>query len=122
MRIEPPRPAEIDPWDPDRLRLPAALVADFRPKRRPPRHRAGETFLRGPIPFAWVASACQLPGAGLHVAMVVRFLLCRFPRLRAWGLAEIALRPGLHERTAQRGLHAAEAAGLVIVAREPGCK
>jgi hypothetical protein len=58
----------------------------------------------------------------LHVATAARFLRGRYPRRRAWGLAELAAGLGLSTATARRGLVAAELAGLVAVDREPGCK
>jgi hypothetical protein len=65
--------AEADLWDPDRLRLPTAAGGL-------PRH--GEAFLRGPIPFDWLATASQVPGAALHVGLALRFLRGRFERGR----------------------------------------
>lgn len=120
--MAPPAAPNADDWDPDRLRLPPELVGDLAPRKRAPRHRVGEAFLRGPIPFAWIAAACRLPGSGFHVAMAVRFLRGRFPRQRGWGLGEIAIGLGLSEQSARRGLNAAELVGLVAVEREPGCK
>jgi DNA-binding transcriptional ArsR family regulator len=45
-----------------------------------------------------------------------------FSRGRRWGIREIAEGLRISERSARRGLHAAERARLVSVAREPGCK
>ena len=36
-----------------------------------PRHRQGEKFLKGPIPWDWLTKAAQLPGHALHVALVL---------------------------------------------------
>jgi len=118
-------PPELDPWDLDRLRLPAELVGDVASRRRPPRHRSGDPFIKGPIPYAWIASACRLPGAGLHVAMAFRFYRGRFrfkPRERRWSLPDVAKGLRISDDSARRGLHAAELAGLLAVEREPGCK
>ena len=118
-------PPELDPWDLDRLRLPAELVGDVASRRRPPRHRSGDPFIKGPIPYAWIASACRLPGAGLHVAMAFRFYRGRFrfkPRERRWSLSDVAKGLRISDDSARRGLHAAELAGLLAVEREPGCK
>jgi hypothetical protein len=114
-----------DPWDLDRLRIPAALVGDVDSRRRPPRHRPGDPFIKGPIPYAWMASACRLPGAGLHVAMSYRFYGGRFRFKRRglrWGLPDVAKGLGISPDSARRGLHAAELVGLLAVEREPGCK
>jgi hypothetical protein len=115
-------PPENEPWELDRLRLPAELVGDVSTRRRPPRHRSGDPFIKGPIPYAWIASACRLPGSGLHVTMACRFLCCRFKGPNRWGLHTIASGLRISPDSARRGLHAAELAGLLAVEREPGCK
>jgi hypothetical protein len=115
---------ESDISDLDRLRLPDEMVGKLGSQRPPPlpRHGPGEAFIKGPIPHAWIASVCRLPGAGLLVAMAFRFLCSRFQRENRWGLAKIArgLRASL--RSVQRGVHAAERAGLRSVSRKPGRK
>ena len=118
-------PPEPDPWDLDRLRLPAELVGDPASRKRPPRHRPGDPFIKGPIPYAWIALACRLPGAGLHVAMAYRFYRGRFRFKRRgwrWSLLDVAKGLRISEDSARRGLHGAELAGLLAVEREPGCK
>jgi hypothetical protein len=114
--------SETEVWDLDRLRLPAGMIGDVTRRSRPPRHRSGDPFIKGPIPYPWLASACRLSGAGLHIAMACRFLCCRFRGSNRWGLDAIARGLRISERTAQRGLCAAELAGLLAVEREPGCK
>ena len=58
-----------DPFDPAVLTLPR--VATLPPPNRPPRHRSGEKFLKGPIPWAWLQRAFLLPGKALHVALLL---------------------------------------------------
>jgi DNA-binding transcriptional ArsR family regulator len=114
-----------DDWELDQLRLPSEMIGNLATRRRPPRHRPGDPFIKGPISYAWIASACRLPGAGLHVAMAWRFYRgrFRFKRLgKRWGLAEIAKGLGISDDSARRGLSAAELAGLLSVSRKPGCK
>src|SRR5512135_2064554 len=122
--MELPEPSEIDPWDLDRLRLPAELVGQLVARKHPPRHRRGEAFLRGPIPFAWVVTACRLPGISLHVALSLRFLRDRFRRGRdrRWTLNSLSQGLQVSHDSVRRGLHACERAGLLSVARKPGCK
>jgi len=120
----PSGPVDDVPWDLDRFRLPAELVGVSVSMRRLPRHRYGEPFLRGPIPFAWVATACRLPGIGLHVALTLRFLRARFRRGRdrRWTLEGLSQGLQASPDSVRRGLHACERAGLLCVARKPGCK
>jgi hypothetical protein len=116
---------EPDPWDLDRHRLPVEMVVENIGRRRPPRHRRGDPFIKGPIAYAWIASACRLPGAGLHVAMAYRFYRSRFRFKRRglqWGVPDVAKGLQISNDSARRGLHAAELAGLLAVKREPGCK
>ena len=108
--------------DLDRYRLPAELVGELLSRRRPPRHRPGESFIKGPIPFDWVASASRLPGSGFRVAMACRFLCCRYRAPNRWGLESIARGLCLSSKSTRRGLHAAELAGVLTVERRPGCK
>jgi hypothetical protein len=109
-------------WDLDQLHLPAETVENRSGRRRPPRHRPGDPFIKGPVPYAWIASACRLPAAGLRVSMAYRFLCCRFRSENRWGLDAIANGLRISADSARRGLHAAELAGLLSASREPGCK
>jgi hypothetical protein len=120
--MEPTLPPEHEPWDLDRLRLKAELVGDVSARRRPPRHRPGDSFIKGPIPYSWVASASRLPGAGLGVATAVRFLCCRYRRENRWGPGTIAKGLRISDDSVRRGLRAAELAGLLSASREPGRK
>ena len=52
------------PWDLERLRIPLDRVGLAEVKHAPPRHRPGEPFLKGPIPFDWMATACRLGSPG----------------------------------------------------------
>jgi hypothetical protein len=54
--------------------------------------------------------------------MAYRFLFCRFKRSNRWGLDPIANGLRITSRSARRGLHSAELAGLLAAEREPGCK
>jgi hypothetical protein len=115
---------DSDPFDLESLRLSDSTLGSVAFRKRPPRHRRGDPFLKGPIPFAWIASACRLPGSGFHVAMSCRFQAKRFgfSRGRRWGMGDIAEGLRISDDSARRGLHAAERARLVSVVRELGCK
>ncbi len=120
--MKPTDPLGAEIWDLDQLRLPADRVGNPKSSRRPPRHRPGDPFIKGPIPYGWIASACRLPAAGLRVAMACRFLCCRFRVGNRWGLDAIAKGLRISGPSTRRGLHSAELAGLLAVEREPGCK
>jgi DNA-binding transcriptional ArsR family regulator len=116
--------SDHDPFSLESLRLPATMIGDITIKRRPPRHRPGDPFIKGPIAYAWIASACRLPGSGLPVAMAYRLHAkrFRFSHGRHWGMGDIARGLRISLRSARRGLRAAELAGLLSASREPGRK
>jgi hypothetical protein len=91
-----------------------------RPSGRPPRHRQGEEFLKGPIPWPWLRRALALPGRALHVAVLLwKQAGCqrsRTVRFRLGGAVDL----GIHPDTAKRGLRALGAAGLVSIRHHPG--
>jgi hypothetical protein len=109
-------------FNPDTLSLPGnpLQVAMANAKAKPPRHRQGEKFLKGPIPWAWVARAIPLNGKALAVALVLwQEAGCKKSRT-------VRFRPnqtdstGMHRSTARRGLRALEAAKLVTTRQIPG--
>jgi hypothetical protein len=110
----------MDPLDLDRFRLPAGLTAPAKPSRHPPRHRNGEKFLKGPIPWTWLETAMAMPGKSLAVALVLwREAGCRNNRTVRLCLRG-ALPPGLNRWSARRGLQQLKAAGLAAIASKPG--
>jgi hypothetical protein len=111
-----------DPFDPEALRAPdldlAALCS--RPSKRPPRHRKGQAFLKGPIPWSWLVCASRLPGKALHVALLLwREAGCRKSRTVRFRLARAA-ELGVLPDAARRGLRALGEAGLLSIRRQPG--
>jgi len=119
-----------DPFDVDRLRIrdsahlmpPSGSHQTPHQPRRPeiPRHKPGELFLRGPIPWRWLEMAARLPGRALAVGIVLWHLV---------GLRKhwtVRLSPsktrslGLSPRVTRRGLKGLEGAGLVAVDRHRG--
>jgi hypothetical protein len=109
-------------FDVEEYRLPRGLYGEIPTRQLPPRPAEGEPFIRGPIPFSWVAMASRLPGSCLIVAMAARFLRNRYSRKPAWSVAEIGWRAGLEERSARRSLRALSEAGLISLNRRPGRK
>lgn len=108
-----------DPFNPTRL----ALSSTSKPKvdsTKLPRHKAGERFLKGPIPWIWLSTAAELPGKALHVAIVVWFL-AGVKRSRTVALSGSMLRGfGVKRHSGYRGLASLEQAGLVSVSRQSG--
>jgi hypothetical protein len=112
----------FDPFDPDNLRLNGtAFPATAKPPRpkKPPRHRSGEWFLRGPIPWHWLEIAARLPGKALAVSLILwrEAGRCRQRTVKLC-LARAGL--GVSEYAARRALRQLEAAGLVSALRLPG--
>lgn len=109
------------PFDLEALRVRAVAAAPAT-KAPPPRHGPGELFLKGPVPWNWMAAALSLSGKALHVGVVL------------WHLggmkksAEVSLslksleRYGLSRWAAARGLQSLEDQGLVLVDWERGRK
>jgi hypothetical protein len=116
-------PPSSDPFDPDLLRLPVEMIGKIAPRRRPPKHRVGQAFLKGPIPWAWWSTACRLPGQALQVASAIRYQTgkSRLPEVRL-GLADLEPTLGVGRDSARRGLQALEGAGLIAVSRRVGSK
>jgi hypothetical protein len=112
-----------DPFDPESLRLdPAACPkvgkAPARSKK-PPRHRPGEWFLRGPVPWPWLEVAARMPGKALAVALCL-WREANRRRLSTVKLCLARVGLGVNEQAARRGLRSLETAGLVSVVRKPG--
>jgi hypothetical protein len=111
----------MDPHlDPNQFRLPESMTAPIPPSSRPPRHRPGEKFLKGPIPWAWLDSAGRLPGKALAVGLLLwkRAGVARKRTIRLCLANSRAL--GLNRDSARRGIRALERANLVEVRRRPG--
>ena len=109
-------------FDVEEFRLPRSLYAEIPTRQFPPRPREGEPFIRGPVPFSWVALASRLPGSCLIVALAARYLRSRYTRKASWSVAEIGWRAGLEERSARRTLQILSEAGLIALTRKPGRK
>ena len=106
------------PIDPSRLRLAA------RPKlgacKRPPKPKAGEKFLKGPIPLNWLSAAAQLPGKSLHLGIAIWFKasIAKSATVRLSNIAGLPF--GLDRNAKYRALGWLEDAGLITVERQTG--
>jgi hypothetical protein len=111
---------DVDPFSLDQLRLfsrDGVLISARKPL---PRHHRGEPFIKGPISYEWITSACRLPGTGFHLVMALQFLRSRFRVKSHWSLTMLAKAPGVSRVTIRSAIHAAETAGLISVARNAG--
>ena len=88
--------------------------------KKPPRHKNGEPFLRGPIPCNWLVAAMRLPSSALSVGLVLWFLAgCKKSR-KISPTGQMWRKFGVHRNSAYRGLEHLERAGLVSVSRHSG--
>jgi hypothetical protein len=114
--------SQSDPFEIDGLRIAGHDLAALRnvgPKR-PPRHRRGERFLCGPVPWEWIRRAGALPGKALAVGLALwmesgctKSKTVKFSKARVADL-------GCHPHTVRRGLRQLESAELVSVDRPAG--
>jgi hypothetical protein len=95
---------DIDALEPEAVRLPVS----------------GGRFLKGPIPWPWIAAAAALPGRALLVGLCV-WRLAGAMKSQTVSFGNSDLKPLRIDRaTKSRALRALEQAGLVKVARQPG--
>ncbi len=110
---------------PDLARLRLTSVETPRSHRRRtrlPRHKPGEKFLKGPIPWQWLTKAAQQPGRALHVGVALWF----WSGIKKSGQVALSISRlstlGVNRFAAYRGLAALERVGLVAVQRQKGRK
>jgi hypothetical protein len=111
-----------DAFDPETLRLPGTDLEALpkQPPKRLPRHRPGEHFLKGPIPWSWLVTAAQLPGKALQVTLLLwKVAGCRKDRTVPFCLAH-GQQLGMSRKSARYGLRQLKAAGLVSIRQLPG--
>ena len=88
--------------------------------KKPPRHRPGQEFLRGPIPLAWLRAATVLPGKALAVGLVLWFKAGITKRREVKMTTKLLHKFGLSRYAGYRSLVALEKAGLVTTDRRQG--
>jgi len=90
---------------------------------KPPRHKMGDKFLKGPIPWVWVLKAGSIPGKALHVAIYIWHLAgMNYSRTVYVNLSRFEKDWGFNRSTASKALKALESANLIKVVRSPGKK
>jgi hypothetical protein len=113
---------QTDPFDPEALRLAGEdlRARTKRPPKRLPRHRPGEPFLKGPVPWSWLATAARLPGKALQVSLWLwKEAGCRKSRTVPFCLAHGA-EVGVTRKSARLALRRLKVAGLVSLQYLPG--
>ena len=87
----------------------------------PPKHHHGERFLKGPIPFDWLAKAARQKGHALHVGMGLWHTAGKKKKAIVNLSAKLMREMGVARKAMYNGLTALESAGLVrIVDRHRG--
>ncbi len=106
---------------PDRLQLPRSTTQLVGPENSgPPRHKPGEHFLKGPIPWNWLQKASMLPGKSLHVGIGL-WKRSGMQKSRTVKLSNVAMEDiGVDRFAKRRALEALEKAGLISVQRGQG--
>jgi len=89
-------------------------------RQRLPHHRAGEWFLKGPIPGVWLTRAAELSGRTLRVGLALWYLAGVKKSRTVKPTWDTWQRFGLSPDAGRRGLTALESAGLVFVDRHRG--
>ena len=112
----------MSPIDADRFRIRdrGCSGIGYRRSTTPPRPKAGEKYVRGPIPLDWLSRAAKLPGRSLHVSIALWFV-AGLTRSREVPLSNLSsARFGLDRNAKYRALAWLEKAGLIAVERKLG--
>ena len=112
----------MEPIDPKKLSLPDKKVQGFLSSNLPPRHKRGEKFLKGPIPWKWLCRAAVLCGKAFQVAIAIWFLAGVHKRREIKLSGQAVEDLGVSRYACYRGLKLLEKAGLISVQRAPGRK
>ena len=106
-------------FDPKRLSIKRSVMPASK-TQRPPRHRVGEEFLKGPIPLPWLQRAATLPGKALATSLALWFM-AGLTKNRTVKLSRaVAERFNVGRKATARCLRLLENADLVSVKRHPG--
>lgn len=83
-------------------------------------HTAGGRFLKGPIPWSWIARAAALPGQALLVGLCI-WRLAGATKRHTVLFGNFDLKPlGIDRAAKSRALRALEGAGLIKIAHQHG--
>ena len=112
------KPIKIDSR---KLALPNSIVKlDLKKVDALPKHKKGEKFLMGPIPWNWIKKASSQKGKALHVGVAIWHLAflggCRTIKLSGKLLRGL----GVSRHAGYRGLNLLEEARLITTERHLG--
>ncbi len=110
----------MHPLDLDQFRANREGTARPSKPHRAPRHRAGQWFLKGPIPGPWLTRASGLSWRALRVGLALWYLAGLKKSRTVSPTWDVWRRFGLPPDAGRRGLAALERAGLVTVDRHVG--
>ena len=86
----------------------------------PPKHKEGELFLKGPIPWKWLQIAAKLPSKSLQISIALWFR-AGIDKSREIKLTNVLLNSlGVDRFAKSRGLKHLEQAGLISIKRTFG--
>jgi hypothetical protein len=112
----------MDAFNLKRLTLPTSQKRPTKPvwQQKPPHHKPGEKFLKGPVPLSWLLRVAQLPGKSLHVGVAIWFL-AGLKNTRDISLPNALLkRFGINRNAKYRSLAWLERNQLIAVERHSG--
>ncbi len=110
----------MDQIDVEKFRMRRPTDTNAKAPRVLPRHKKGEKFLCGPIPWGWWSAAAQLPGKSLHVASVIWLFALMKKSVTVQLPSSVLKELGVSRKATYRVLKALEGAGLVTCDRGPG--
>lgn len=110
----------MDNIDLEKLTLPVAPKHATTDRKTLPRHKTGGKFLKGPIPWDWVAKAAFVPGKAMQVAVALWFLAGMKKKPTVILSSAVLSDLGVKRNAAYRALAGLEEAGLVSVIRHQG--
>ena len=107
--------------DLDQYRLPANGAVKLRTRpRSAPRHRSGEWFLKGPIPFNWLSMTSKLPGKSLAVGLAIWFEAGRSKKRSVKVTHAVLSQFGVGRQAGTKSLVRLYRAGLISLQQHPG--
>ena len=89
--------------------------------KRPPCHKNGEKFIKGPIPLDWMIIAASLPGSAVKIALALWFLAGLTNSGTVKLSNKLANKLGVSRKAKYLALKHLTNAGLITVKKKLGC-